>query len=322
MAGLAGCDGDGGSDAGMTGMDAGPAADAGSVSDSGGGTDAGSMDQDAGETMTDAGGPSCGTERPSIADISGTEGLVIARDGTIYYSQSAAVGRMLPGGSPENSWTSVGGSGTVWGLALNAANDRLYVGVPGLGVRVIDLTAATPMATTVVTGGSPNGLTIGPDDALYYSDFNGGHVHRLTAGGSPSQVTTSPIASPNGVVFLPDGTLLVAQYAMPGALLRLTLSGGVETAREQFAAVPGAPDGLALDADGNVYVGSQTSMGGLLMFSPDGSSMMRIQMGIPFIANIEFGAGPLTCTDLYITSSGVLQRYEAGTIAGAAVPWH
>ncbi|MCB9593426.1 MAG: SMP-30/gluconolactonase/LRE family protein [Sandaracinaceae bacterium] len=329
---LAACDdGTGGTDAAVAdtgvGIDAGTSDDAGAGvdagADAGEGLDAGDVDAggglDAGGDV-DAGGPSCGSARPDVSGIGGTEGLVIARDGTLYYSQTGAVGRLQPGGTPENAWVSVGG-GTVWGLALDAANETLYVGVPGTGVRAIDLTAATPAATTVATGGSPNGLTVGPDDALYYSDFSAGRVYRLAPGGTPTEVTTTTIASANGVAFLPDGTLLVASYAT-GVLHRLTLTAGAETARATFATGLGSADGLALDADGNVYVGSQSSGGRLIRLSPDGSSPTTLLMNVRSIANVEFGAGPLTCTDLYVTSAGMMQRYEAGDVPGAPVPWH
>ncbi len=304
--------GGGGTDAGD--VDGGGGVDAGRVDGGGGPVDGG---RDAGMMM------GCGGARPDISGITGAEGLVIARDGTIYYSQNAAVGRLVPGGSPENSFVRVGGRGTVWGLALDAANETLFVGVPGTGVISVDLTAATPMATTAVSGGSPNGLTMGADGALYYSDFGANHVYRLVPGGRPTQVTRSMIPSANGVVFLPDGRLLVASYS-DGVLFALTLTAGAETGRTTFATLAGrfAPDGLALDADGRVYV-TNNAGGTLVRLEADGSAPMTLGTGIAAAASIEFGAGPLDCEDIYVASNrGVLFRYEMGTVAGAMVPWH
>ena len=45
-------------------------------------------------------------------------------------------------------------------------------------------------------------------------------------------------------------------------------------------------------------------------------------MGIAAAANVEFGAGALPCTDIYVASSGTLFRYTMGSARGAAVPWH
>ncbi len=319
----AGCDGSPATpDSGTTRDSGTPREDAG-TRDAGAGEDAGSpldAGSDAGTTT-----PSCGSDRPDVSGISGTEGLVIARDGTIYYSQSGGVGRLTPGGTQEDDWVSIAGASTVWGLALDAANESLYVAVPSAGnVSRIDLSAASPSATTFVSGaGQPNGMTIGPDGALYYSDFGGGRVYRVELGGATGtrvEVTASTIDGANGVAFLADGTLLVASYS-DGELLRLTLSAGVETARERFASVPGNPDGVAVDEDGRVYA-SANSSGRVLRFEPDGTGSMTIDMGIPSAASLEFGAGPLDCHDLYVASASELVRYEMGTAAGAAVPWH
>jgi sugar lactone lactonase YvrE len=249
--------------------------------------------------------------------------MIIARDGTIYYSQSRAVGRLAPGGSPENGWVSLGGSaGTVWGMALDAANETLYVGSPSAGtIFSIDLTAATPTSEPFVTGaGAPNGLTIGPDGALYYSDFGGSRVMRVEAsGGTPTRVTTTNIASANGVAFDADGTLLVCSYSS-GTLFRLTLTAGAETARDTVATGLGSPDGVAVDANGDYWV---TDNSGALVFVPAaGGTPMRRLMGVANAASVDFGAGPLNCEDIYIASGGQLRRYEETGVAGAAVPWH
>jgi sugar lactone lactonase YvrE len=268
--------------------------------------------------------PACGTTRPTITGVTGTEGLVIARDGTIYYSQMGRVGRLLATGTQNNAWATLTGATTVWGLALDASNTTLYAGSPGNNT-IYRVDVATATATAWLTGaGGPNGLTMGPDGALYYSDFGGGHVYRVPAGtptGVRTRVTTSTIAQPNGVMFFPDGTLLVASYGT-GVLHRLTLTAGLETARATFATGTGSADGLALDSAGRVYVGSQSGGGRLLQVAADGSSVTPILTGVGGIANIEFGAGPLDCEDIYITSSGMMRRYEMGTTAGASVPWH
>src|SRR5687768_6788772 len=50
------------------------------------------------------GAAGCAGEAVPVADITGTEGLAIAADGTLYYSQSAAVGRRVPGQPPDDGW--------------------------------------------------------------------------------------------------------------------------------------------------------------------------------------------------------------------------
>ena len=268
--------------------------------------------------------PRCGTDRPDISGISGTEGLVIAADGTIYYSQAGGVGRMRPGMAQEDDWVSVGpAGGTIWGFALDAAHHKLYVGSPqARAIFSIDLSAATAAATMVVaSAGQPNGLTFGPDGAVYYSDFGGGAVYRVdTSTNMRTRVTTSTIAGADGVAFAADGSLYVDSY-MTGSLIKLTLAGGMETARMTVAMGLGNPDGLAFDSTGGIYV-SNNSGGQLYHLNADGTMRTTLRMGIGSAANIEFGAGALSCTDIYVASGGALVRYEMGTVTGAMVPWH
>jgi sugar lactone lactonase YvrE len=216
----------------------------------------------------------------------------------------------------------IAGATTVWGLALDAANETLFVGAPGRGVYRIDLTAATPAAALFVSGGTPNGLTIGPDGWLYYSSFSDDAVMRVDpmGDGTAMMVTTSDIAQANGVAFDADGALLVCSYAT-GVLHRLTLSAGVETARETAAMGLGAPDGVALDADGRFYV-TDNGSGRLYRIEADGTGRMTLDMGIGAAASLDFGSGALSCSDLYVASSGEMTRYEMGTANGADVLWH
>lgn len=280
-------------------------------------SDAGMMgDPDAAMTAT------CGGMRPDITGVTGTEGLVIARDGAIYYSQRAAIGRIAVDGTADDAFAALPRAATqVWGMVPDAANEHLYVGSPSTGtIYDVDLTASPPAVTPLVTMvGGPNGLTLGPDGALYFSDFSGGRVMRvaLTAGATPTVVGRVPSA--NGVAFEDDGHLLVCNYG-GGSLIRLTLADGVETDRATVASRLGSPDGVAVDADGTIYV-TDNSGGRLLQLAADGSTT-ELMTGITSAASLDFGAGALDCEDIYVASGRVMRRYEAGTVAGRDVPWH
>lgn len=271
----------------------------------------------------------CGTERPVLTGATGpSEGLVIGPDGTIYYSQPGSVGRIVPGMAPQNDWIAESGA-TVWGLALDAVNNKLYIGVPSGRIDVADLNNSTPTATRFLSNaGQPNGLTIGPDGALWYTDFSGGHAYRVSPEGMRSRVTTSTIPGADGIAFGADGKLYVTQYSEGGGVIRLDLTNNLETARLNLVPTgAGGADGLAFDAMGRMYV---TAGGRLIRYDADGTNQMVLQMGLTGAANIEFGAGALRCTDIYVatgrTASGgmgrSLFRYEMGDTPGAAVPWH
>ncbi len=280
--------------------------------------DTGTMgDPDAAMMMT-----ACGGMRPDITGITGTEGLVIGSDGAIYYSQGAAIGRVATDGTVDDAFAALPRAARqVWGMVPDAANEHLYVGSPSTGtIYDVDLTASPPAVTAFVTMvGGPNGLTLGPDGALYFSDFSGGRVMRvaLTAGATPTVVGRVPSA--NGVAFEDDGSLLVCNYG-GGSLLRLTLADGVETARATVASRLGSPDGVAVDDDGTIYV-TDNGGGRLLQLAADGSTT-ELLTGVSSAASLEFGTGVLDCEDIYVASGRVMRRYEAGTVAGRAVPWH
>jgi sugar lactone lactonase YvrE len=299
--GLAGASGGAGAMAGAAGTGTAGAAGAGT----------------AGATGTVA----CGTAQADLSMVTGAEGLVIDADGTVYFSQANAVGRLTPGaaGKLDKMWAKLTGAATVWGLTIDHAAKALYAGSPTTSTVYKVTLGDAPVVTNLVTkAGQPNGLTMGPDGALYYTDFAAmGNVFRVTADGTRTMVTTTTINQPNGLAFGPDGALYVDAFAM-GAILKLTLAAGAETARSTFVAMGmvNAADGLAFDAAGNAYVGFS---GGVSRVSADGKTLTNLAKG--GTANVEFGAGTLDCKDIYAVTGMKIVRV-ANDVAGAPVPWH
>ena len=169
-----------------------PSSDAGA--DGGGAVDAATRDASAEDAGTDAatldaGAVSCeGTARRDLAAaVQLARGFVIARDGTMYFSQPGGVGRVLSDGTVEASWSTITGASTPTGLALDAANERLFVGVVresgSADPSIYRVEIATAAATPIVDGGFPFGLTIGPDGTLYYGDVLTEHVLRVSPDG-------------------------------------------------------------------------------------------------------------------------------------------
>src|SRR5262249_47284508 len=148
---------------------------------------------------------------PGLESVADSEGLAIAADGTVYFSQPEAVGRLTPTGTLDKAWAKLPGATKVWGIAIDRPHKVLYVGSPTTTIVYRPtLEDAPPVTNFVVQAGSPNGLTMGPDGALYYTDFQpAGDIYRVTADGARAKVTASPLPKPNGLAFGPDGALYV-----------------------------------------------------------------------------------------------------------------
>ncbi len=277
-----------------------------------------------GEGSPDAPTTSCGSGVAPAGQIAGTEGVAIAADGTVYYSQTGGVGRWVPDdAAPSDDWVSLAGTSTVWGMAI-AEEGHLYVATPAGNATAgiiweIDTTAASPSGTMLFpSAGRPNGLTLGPDSAVYYGDFAGGDVYRVDGDGNRTAVSdpNTPFDAPNGVLFDADGTLLVAEYSA-GEIWRVTLDANqVETARELLTDDAGQPDGIARDDEGRYYV-TDNGGGRVLRYDATFGNREILQQSVGAAANMAFGRGALRCTDLYVTSSGAMRVLDVGA---AGVP--
>jgi gluconolactonase len=171
---------------------------------------------------------------------------------------------------------------------------------------------------------SPNDLTIARNGDVYFTDppyglperekdtkfrelpFNG--VYRVTPQGVVSLVTRD-LDRPNGVALSPDNkTLYVAQSHGPAPIIMaypLKADGSIEGGKVFFNCKelkgPGAPDGIKVDAKGNVF---STGPGGCLILNPEGKLLGRILCGRP-TANVAFGENG---TRLYLTSDDRILR--------------
>jgi len=171
---------------------------------------------------------------------------------------------------------------------------------------------------------SPNDLAIARNGDVYFTDppyglparekdtkfrelpFHG--VYRVTPQGVVSLVTRD-LERPNGVALSPDNkTLYVAQSHGPAPIIMaypLKADGSSEGGKVFFNCKelkgPGAPDGIKVDAKGNVF---STGPGGCLILSPEGKLLGRILCGRP-TANVAFGENG---TRLYLTADDRILR--------------
>jgi gluconolactonase len=179
---------------------------------------------------------------------------------------------------------------------------------------------------------SPNDLVRAADGAIYFTDppygleglnqsplkeqpHNG--VYRLDPDGNVTLIDDS-LTFPNGILLSPDGrTLYVANSDPERAIwVAYTLDAqGNAASRRIFAdataevgdARPGLPDGMAIDAEGNLFA---TGPGGVIVFAPDGTRLGRIETGTA-VANCTFGGAD--GRTLFLASNNMLARVATRT---------
>jgi gluconolactonase len=177
---------------------------------------------------------------------------------------------------------------------------------------------------------SPNDLTFKSNGDLYFTDppyglpkqlddprceleFCG--VYRLTPDGHLT-LLTKEMTRPNGIAFSPDEqTLYVSQSDSDQAIWKsfpVNADGTLGEGRVLYDAtplakqMPGIPDGLKVDRNGNLFA---SGPGGIHVFAPDGRHLGRIDSG-ERISNCAWGDDGST---LYITSDMFLCRIKTTT---------
>src|SRR5262249_46019778 len=141
-------------------------------------------------------GQACGATRPALTGISGGEGLVIGPDGTIYFSQPFSggnanyLGRYQPPYSQVET-RFVDMKGAAFGIALDPKRAVVYAGSRTLKKLVrVHLTNPPTVDNLADVEDGINGVTLGEDGAVYYSDQTGGQIYRVTFDGTKTTVTT------------------------------------------------------------------------------------------------------------------------------------
>jgi sugar lactone lactonase YvrE len=85
--------------------------------------------------------------------------------------------------------------------------------IPAIRVRADGPTAHLGTLWIIGKGaGSPDDLAVGADDTIYFGDMTANRVLRLNAFGEP-EIVSPLIREPEGIVPLPDGTLIVVEQA-------------------------------------------------------------------------------------------------------------
>ncbi len=234
---------------------------------------------------------------------SGSEGIAFSADGNLIVT------------------TNDDGAGTLWSITSNRGADE-FASVPyalGLAARsdgrlvvasIGELMAPDGAVYEVSPSGaaslfiegidSPNFVTLTPDGSALISDDFDTRVF-LVAVGRPVTTVIEDVASPNGMAYSPSGDAfyVASTFSADGELTRYDVDDNglpiEETAIEILHTGTGAAnDGIAVDADGFVYVlanlrGEIWRVDGAATSLQEGEVVVD---GLDSPASIAFGRGP------------------------------
>ena len=140
-----------------------------------------------------------------------------------------------------------------------------------------------------------------------------GDLYRIDLDGT-SRVVARDILLTNGLGFAPDGGTLYHSDSRRQTVYRYAVAAdGSLGAKETFAGTaPGAPDGLAVAADGTVWV-AVAGGGNVSVFAPNGELREKLAVPMPMVTSVCFGGEDLC--DLYVvTGSGGVAGERRGAV--------
>jgi sugar lactone lactonase YvrE len=231
----------------------------------------------------------------------GTEGIAFGPGGKLYVSARAdgTVWAVDADGN-KSPWVKVP---TALGLAPSA-DGGMWVASIGESNAPADIdgavywVSAEGEAELVADGiASPNFVLELEDGSALVSDDFDTRIWRVTRGGEVS-VAVEGIASPNGMGLTPerDALVVASTFSAKGEVTRIPLVGGLPSAEGwvELAQLGAAstPDGLAIGADGSIYVAANLA-GKLVKVAPqEGQATVDVATGLGTPASLAFGAGP------------------------------
>jgi gluconolactonase len=211
----------------------------------------------------------------------------------------------------------------IGGIAIHAAGG-LVVGGRNISFKSLTDDRSAVLLDSVDIPGSTgfNDLTTDAAGRVYVGSlafrvFGGdppkpGHLHVIDLDGRMRTIADGVMLT-NGLGFSPDGAQLYHSDSRSDLIRVYDVGGdGSVGAWRTFAKVSNVPDGLAVAADGSVWVALATG-GAVAAFNPDGSERARLPVPLPMVTSVCFGGDDLR--DLYVvTGSRGGPKENCGTV--------
>jgi sugar lactone lactonase YvrE/enterochelin esterase-like enzyme len=247
-----------------------------------------------------------------------TDGPAVNESGELFFTDP-----------PNNRIHKIGAGGAASVFAENTSgangmmfgpDGRLYAGL----TRTKQIVAydRTGAAAVLAENATVNDLAVNVKGDLYFTETAAKRVWLLPKGGVP-RIVDEGIDSPNGVIFSPDQSLLyVSDYVgQLSWVFQIQPDGSLAHKQKYFylhmpdAATRSAADGMAVDADGRVYIATAL---GVQVFDQIGKCHAIIpspQRGP--LSNVEF-AGP-NMDEMYVTNGDKV--FKRKTKVKGVVSW-
>jgi gluconolactonase len=263
-----------------------------------------------------------------------SEGVVVDHGGNLYFSHDGIVTKVTPDGK-SSLWARTGNPNghKILGDGTHLICDAGRHAILHLDANGRDLEPAATISDGKPLRG-PNDICLDPaNHGVYFTDPASssdknpdGSIHYIDSAGVCHTVA-SGFAYPNGIVLRPDGKeLLVGESKQNRILAFPVLSPGkvghyrvlVNLPVKGPGQVDNQPDGITLDAAGNLYV-AHYGMRQVQVVSPSGEVIRRYPGGNLTTSNVAF-AGPNMDT-LYVTGGdpGALFRLDLPGVKGLTI---
>jgi gluconolactonase len=294
--------------------------------------------------------PGAAWEKVSSAGKAFAEGVVAAKDGTLYLVDIAPPGTLFRYDPKSGQTTEVmNPSGMANGLHIDSNGDLLMnQGAPG--IQAVSKRNLATGAVTVLADRydgkrliSPNDLTTDGAGRIYFTDarFNQtaepelpNAIYRLDPDGKVTQLATD-LFRPNGIEVSPDGRkLYVANSAAArlrpnphgpaadkfgmtmGGIVAYDLApdGTISNGRAIYTTDVAMIDGMALDTEGNIYFAAHDNPRRLVaVVDPSGKLIQEIPLPeAGLTTQLGFGRGD-DAGSLYLTTGGPWGLYRIKT---------